>query len=163
MLFYDGTNWADIGAGGSGGVTGPGSSTDRAIATWNGTGGTTLRDNANATIDSSGNLAVVGLTFTGALIAKTRVHTAAGAVTVAADDCIIVVNKTSGAATTVNLPSSPATGRVVVIKDGKADANTNNITLTPASGNIDGAATFVINVNRASITCVYNGSEWSII
>lgn len=38
----------------SGGVTGPGSSTDRAIATWNGTGGTALFNNSTAKIDSNG-------------------------------------------------------------------------------------------------------------
>jgi len=40
----------------AGGVTGPGSSTDRAISTWNGTGGTALFDNPSATIDSSGRM-----------------------------------------------------------------------------------------------------------
>lgn len=38
------------------GVTGPGSSTDRAIATWNGTGGTALFNNSTAVIDSSGRM-----------------------------------------------------------------------------------------------------------
>lgn len=41
---------------GGGNVTGPGSSTDRAIATWNGTGGTDLFDNATVKIDSTGRL-----------------------------------------------------------------------------------------------------------
>lgn len=103
------------------------------------------------------------LTNTGSRISKLRVHTAAGAVTVASDDHIVVVNKTSGAATTVNLPSSPATGRTLIIKDGKGDCQTNNITLTPASGNIDGEGTFVMRVNYTAITLVYNGTEWSII
>ena len=40
--------------GGGGGVSGPGSSTDRAIATWNGTGGTALFDNSTTNISSSG-------------------------------------------------------------------------------------------------------------
>ena len=39
-----------------GGITGPGSSTDRAIATWNGTGGTALFNNSAVTIDSTGRL-----------------------------------------------------------------------------------------------------------
>ena len=41
-------------AGGGGGVTGPGSSTDRAIATWNGSGGSALFDNSTAKISSGG-------------------------------------------------------------------------------------------------------------
>lgn len=41
-------------AAGTGTVVGPASSTDRAIATWNGTGGTALFDNSSATITSAG-------------------------------------------------------------------------------------------------------------
>ncbi len=52
VLTSDGTNWTS--AAPSGGVTGPGSSTDRAIATWNGTGGTALFNNSTSIIDSSG-------------------------------------------------------------------------------------------------------------
>jgi hypothetical protein len=96
-------------------------------------------------------------------ILKTRVVTAAGAVTVATTDDIVVINKTSGAATAANLPSTPKTGTRFIIKDGKGDAATNNITITPAAGNIDGAGTSVINTNYGSTTLVYNGSEWNII
>lgn len=91
-----------------------------------------------------------------------RYITAAGAVTVLPTDYVILVNKTSGAATTVNLPSLPKVGRMLVIKDGKGDAATNNITLTPATGTVDGAATFVMATNWQSITLVYTGAEWSV-
>jgi len=40
----------------AGGVTGPGTSTDRAIATWNGAGGTALFDNSTVKIDSTGRM-----------------------------------------------------------------------------------------------------------
>lgn len=145
------------------GVTGPGSSTDTAIARWNGIGGTTLQD-SGITIDGSNNMTIPGrlITQSGRNI-KVRVVTASGAVTVATSDYVVVVNKTTGAATTVNLPSSPSTGDTYSIKDGKGDAATNNLTLTPASGNIDGAATFVMKVNYESITVVYNGTQWNII
>jgi hypothetical protein len=56
---------AGTGGGGSGDVVGPATSTDRAIATWNGTGGDTLRDNANNTIDASGNASDVSEKVTG--------------------------------------------------------------------------------------------------
>lgn len=92
-----------------------------------------------------------------------RVVTAAGAVTMAANDDVVVVNKTVGAATTVNLPSSPSTSQRHTIKDGKGDAATNNITVTPAAGTIDGASTFVMNANYHSIGVVYNGTEWNVI
>lgn len=39
-----------------GGVSGPGSSTDRAIATWNGAGGNALFDNSTTNIDSTGRM-----------------------------------------------------------------------------------------------------------
>lgn len=108
-------------------------------------------------ISSSGNP-----TFPGSVIEAVRVVTAAGAVTVSATtDYFICINKTSGAATTVNLPSSPTTGLIFIIKDCKGDAATNNITITPASGTIDGASTFVMKSNYQVIGVVYNGTEWN--
>lgn len=92
-----------------------------------------------------------------------RVVAAAGAITVTTADYTIIVNKSVGAATTVNLPASPATGLTFVIKDGKGDANTNNITITPAAGNIDGAGTHVMNVARSARIVQYTGSEWAVI
>lgn len=91
-----------------------------------------------------------------------RVVTAAGAVTVTTDDDIVVVNKGTGAATTVNLPAGVA-NMVFTIKDGKGDAATNNITVTPAAGNIDGAGTYLINNAYQSATFVYNGTQWNQI
>ncbi len=100
---------------------------------------------------------------TGGVVRKVRVVTAAGAVTVATTDDVVSVNKTTGAATTVNLPATPTTGQTYVIKDGKGDAATNNITVTPAAGNIDGAATYVMTGNYQAVTLTYTGSEWSVI
>lgn len=98
------------------------------------------------------------------VIEPVRTVTAAGAVTMAAStDYIVVVNKTVGAATTVNLPASPSTGQYFIIKDGKGDAATNNITVTPAAGNIDGSSSYVMNVNFQSASFVYGGSVWSVV
>jgi hypothetical protein len=96
-------------------------------------------------------------------ILAVRVVTAAGAVTVATSDDIVIVNKGTGAATAANLPATPATGTRFIIKDGKGDAATNNITITPAAGTIDGAGTIVMNANYQSKTVVYNGTEWNVI
>lgn len=101
--------------------------------------------------------------FGSGLNLKLRLVTAAGAITVTTSDYVIVVKKTLGAATTVDLPTSPTSGDTYVIKDGKGDAHTNNITLVPASGTIDGASTFVMNTNYASKEVTYNGTEWSIL
>lgn len=60
---------------------------------------------------------------------STRVVTAAGAVTVAVTDEIILLNKTVGAATNVSFPAAAAyVGRGISIKDIKGDAGSNNIT-----------------------------------
>ncbi len=101
-------------------------------------------------------------TLSGGQKINTRVVTAAGAITITSADYLVVVNKASGAATVVNLPAG-VTNTVFIIKDGKGDALVNNITLTPASGNIDGSSTYVLNTNYSSATIVYNGTEWSII
>jgi hypothetical protein len=113
--------------------------------------------NPSATLDVNGNAK-----FRSGMNAAVRVVTAAGAITVTTSDYIICVNKTTGAATTVNLPASPGVGDIYIIKDCKGDASTNNITVTPASGNIDGSATFVINVSRQSAGIFYDGSQWQV-
>jgi hypothetical protein len=92
-----------------------------------------------------------------------RVVTAAGAVTVLDTEEVIIIKKTSGAATAVNLPAGPETGKVYNIKDGKGDAGTNNITITPSSGNINGSATYVISTNYGAAEIVYTGTEWFVI
>lgn len=96
-------------------------------------------------------------------IRSIRVVTAAGAVTVTTTDDVIIVNKGTGAATTVNLMASPASGTRLTIKDGKGDAATNNMTITPNAGNIDGAGTFVMNTNYQSNDFIYNGTQWNVV
>lgn len=91
---------------------------------------------------------------------EVRTFTASGDITMA-NEAILNVNKASGAATAVTLPPTPKTGRTIFIKDAKGDAATNAITITPASGNIDGAASMTISTNYGSILLQYNGSEWS--
>ncbi len=108
-------------------------------------------------------------TFSGRVVAQSgmrfavRVVSAAGAVTVTTADYIVVVNKTVGAATTVNLPATPGSADVYIIKDGKGDAGANNITITPAAGNIDGAGTSVISTNFGATRLAYNGVQWNLI
>lgn len=54
VLTSNGTDWTSAASAGGGNVTGPGSSTDRAIATYNGTGGTALFNNSTTSISSTG-------------------------------------------------------------------------------------------------------------
>lgn len=96
-------------------------------------------------------------------LAATRTVTAAGAITVTSADEIICVNKTSGAATAVNLHSGPTTGFRLTVKDCKGDAATNLITVTPSSGNIDGSANAQIITNYGWWIGFYDGTQWYTI
>lgn len=92
-----------------------------------------------------------------------RVITAAGAITAVNTDVYICVNKTTGAASAVALFTSPTTGYVLTVLDCKGDASTNNITITPAAGLIDGSATFVINTAFGAWQAVYTGTIWKTV
>lgn len=71
-----------------------------------------------------------------------------------------IVGATSSAARAITLNATPSTGQVVTIKDITGSAATNNITITPAAGNVDGAATKVIAANYGSVDLWYSGSAW---
>jgi hypothetical protein len=111
-----------------------------------------LSDTSDIIIDAAGNH-FVRSTDTSA--ETQRVVTAAGTVTVSADDVdIIIIQKTVGAATTVNLPSAADRTRAVEIVDGKGDAATNNITIVPQSGETIFATVdyhAIIDANGASL------------
>lgn len=87
----------------------------------------------------------------GTAAATVRMVTAAGAVTVANADEVILLNKAAGAATNVNFPkASDYTGNGISVKDIKGDAATNNITpVFDGAETCDGApgSDFVININ----------------
>lgn len=69
-----------------------------------------------------------------------RMVTTAGDVQIVSTDITILMNKGVGGATNILLPTSASRdGLPVTVKDYKGDANTNNITFVPASGEtIDG-------------------------
>jgi hypothetical protein len=95
-----------------------------------------------------------------------RTVTAAGGVTVDADDAdIIIINKTVGAATAVTLPLAASRTKPVMIVDGKGDANTNNITISPQTGESIYAitnGTAIIDGNGGSVilTPKADGTGW---
>lgn len=83
----------------------------------------------------------------------------------AATDCVIVSDLAAPGAVAVNLPAGAA-GQVFVIVDGKGDAATNNITITPnGSDTIQGAASLVINENNRAVILVFNGTDtnWTAV
>jgi len=71
-----------------------------------------------------------------------------------------IVN-TSGGTASLTLPAV-ASDIFVRIKD-NGSANSNNITVTPASGTIDGSASHVINSDYGSVTVVCDGTNWFIL
>jgi hypothetical protein len=95
-----------------------------------------------------------------------RVVTAAGTVTVDADDAdIIYINKTVGAATAVTLPLSASRTTPIMIVDGKGDASTNNITISPQTGEsiyaiTNGSAIIDGNGGSVILTPKSDGTGW---
>jgi hypothetical protein len=71
-----------------------------------------------------------------------------------------IIGATSSGARAITLMTSPATGQLVTIKDVTGTANTHNITITPAAGNIDGSATYVISTAYGSVDLWYSGTQW---
>ena len=114
-------------------------------------------------ISPTANQIQIGLPDTATSYLKTRIHTAVWAVTVTDSDYIVIVNKTSWAATTVNLPVW-TTNKSFIIKDWKWDANTNNITIDwNWAENIDWTTTSIINTNYWALTIVWNWTQWNAI
>jgi len=63
-------------------------------------------------------------------------------------DVLIIVQKTIGSPTTINLPLSTTKIGFYYIKDGKGDAGTNTVTVAAAGGEtIDGAASIALPGN----------------
>lgn len=82
---------------------------------------------------------------------------------VAATDNIIDVAVPGPVAVAVNLPAG-VLGQEFTIKDGLGLASgATPITITPAAGTIDGAATATIDAPYGSLTFVYNGTQWLIL
>ncbi len=77
------------------------------------------------------------------------------------EDYVILVD--TSAARTINLIASPVTGQTYRIKDNVGSAAANPITITPAAGNIDGAASATINIAYGSVDVVYQGAMWILL
>jgi len=81
-----------------------------------------------------------------------------GVFTAVADSTHLV--DTSGGVSTITLPAAAADVFVRIID--KGNANTNNITITPASGTINGQASWIINSDYGAINICSDGSDWFI-
>jgi hypothetical protein len=102
-------------------------------------------------------------TLTLGSVATPRVVTAAGGVTIGANDSYVALNKTIGEATAVTLGAASSKSGAVTIKDRKGDANTNNITITrDGSDTIDGATTYVIDFDYGAVTLTPHATGWDV-
>jgi hypothetical protein len=94
--------------------------------------------------------------------ARLRVQTTATSATVGAKAAVVWVTSTA-APRTITLPA-PSVDRAVLVKDTSNNAAVNNITVdTPGAETIDGAATYVINVNRGWVHLSSDGTNWAVI
>ena len=144
---------------GASGIAGPGSSTDRALATWDGTGGDTLRD-TSVTLSATNLLtipALGGISNAGVVINNVTTFGSSPA-TAAATDFFCILG--AAGAFTFTLPAGPVAGQTVIVKDGAFDAGTATKTIVPTAGTIDGLASVTLSANGASINFIYDGSEW---
>lgn len=75
-------------------------------------------------------------------------------------EAIMVDDDTAGAPVTINLPAGSTDAQVIVNKRG----TTANVTVDgDLAETINGAATFVLTAQYASVTLIWTGTEWAII
>jgi len=112
------------------------------------------------TAGTGANTITISSSGTQVLAVRTAVATP---VTVVTTDEVVSVEVPGPVAVAVNLPLG-ITGQVFNIKDGLGLASVATpITITPAAGTIDGAATATIDVPYGSLTLVFSGTEWKLI
>ena len=81
-------------------------------------------------------------------------------VTMTALNEVVVCKLTVAGAVAVTLPPLPVAGQVVEVIDGTGDAGSNNITITPATGTINGGANMIIAMNYGRARFVRSATEW---
>lgn len=105
----------------------------------------------------------ITIAATGPDILAVRIAVVTPIAVVAATDEVVSIEVPGPVAVAVNLPAG-VTGQVFYLKDGLGLASpATPVTITPAAGTIDGAATATINAPYGSLTLVYSGVEWKIL
>lgn len=137
------------GGGGSGDVSGPGSSTDNALVRFDGTAGKTLQ-NSDAILDDNGKLTITQ-----------RIITGVNRETLSADKTLVATDVQShyldpnGSDRDVNLYSSPSTGDYHVIKN---IGSANTLTVK----NSGGTTLTVLSISIAA-GFEYDGTDWQLV
>lgn len=121
-------------------------------------GATNVKVVTNSTTDtlqaSQNNLAY-------APVAITSIKSVSTTYTVLPTDWTVLSDATGGAFA-VTLPSvSQNTGRMITIK--KIDSSANAVTVTPASGTIDGAGTYALTTQYQFVVVQSDGTNWWIV
>jgi hypothetical protein len=105
----------------------------------------------------------ITISTTGPEILGVRIAVATPIAVVAATDEVVSIEVPGPVAVAVTLPAG-VTGQVFYLKDGLGlAAPATPVTITPAAGTIDGAATATIDAPYGSLTLVYSGVEWKIL
>lgn len=73
-------------------------------------------------------------------------------------DCVLLVSAAGGARAITLLSPAAAVGKLVTVR--KTDAGANNVTLTPATGQIDGAATLVLTAAAPRAMLASDGTNY---
>lgn len=63
-------------------------------------------------------------------------------------------------AVALTLPANPGFGQRVQVQDSSGNASASNITIAPASGTVNGAATYVLATDYGRVTLIHNGTQW---
>jgi hypothetical protein len=105
----------------------------------------------------------ITISTAGPEILGVRIAVATPIAVVAATDEVVSIEVPGPVAVAVTLPAG-VTGQVFYLKDGLGlAAPATPVTITPAAGTIDGAATATINAPYGALTLVYSGVEWKLI
>ena len=148
--------YGPVGGGVPGNVVGPASSTNNAVAKWNGTTGKLLADSC-VLIDSANTITLPAGQITHGVFPGSYPYT------VLATDYFIGVDSSS-AAVSILLPNAPTTWQVFIIKDKNGNAFTNNITVTTVSGSvkIDNQTSFLISNNYGASSFIFDGTAYEV-
>jgi hypothetical protein len=123
---------------------------------------TTVTAGTGISVTPAGGTITISATGTTTLTYTAVAH-GASPYTVLATDDYLGVDSTLGVVS-ILLPNAPATGRVFIVKDSKAQAVANNITVTTVGGavTIDGATTYVMKTNYQSVQVIFNGTSYEV-
>jgi hypothetical protein len=103
-----------------------------------------------------------GIDINGAKVNSMGVSTLGATGEITTED--LVACTTGGITVTLPTAASAGTGRVIFVKDRDGNAGSDPITVEGnGSETIDGALTYVLNIDYQSVTLVTDGSNWMIV